>query len=405
MFDHEPQQPGWSLETLITPVSAQGFFDRYHERDFLYSPGHAGRSLETLFQVSALEDLMCQMQDLDDVKTTGGRAGSPAPARRGAAGGYFADYADGKTIVVNGIHRRWAPVRDLCAALAADMVTTLQCNLYVTPAGAQGLDCHWDGHDVLVLQVGGSKAWTLYPMIDNMPAPDAPGQGITPDAPPLAELTLRAGDVLYVPRGMPHVAQATDETSAHLTIGLIGVTWRDLMQAAVHVAAQTRTDMRRVLPVGWVSGDIAAPEAYAAAAQVLADRDVLHRAVDLLAAKVIEAAPVPVRDPFASLDLVDAMTLETELSRPARSLVRCIANETGATLHFPGGQIDGTDKTLWAFGFFAETARFRIRDIPGWYSDAERMKLARDLVCAGLYAITPGSPLAMDACATPGERT
>ncbi|MCY0096410.1 JmjC domain-containing protein [Hoeflea ulvae] len=293
----------WSLEKLIAPVSAEDFFSTYLERDFLHATPRTGRSLATLFQLGDLEKLISQMQDPDAVRTTGGRGGNkdgPNPSARGGTrmGSLYADYSRGKTIVVNGIHQSWEPVRDLCAALTSDLAMALQCNLYVTPAHAQGLDCHWDGHDVLILQVDGSKDWTLYPMIDTLSAPDDEGKSVSPTAAPLMQLTLRAGDVLYMPRGMPHVARATDETSAHLTIGLIGVTWRDLMQAAVHVAAETRQDMRRVLPPDWLSKGIAGPSlpmAYRQAIAVLADEDVLRRALDLVAAKVISQCARPVQ--------------------------------------------------------------------------------------------------------------
>lgn len=81
-------------------------------------------------------------------------------------------------------------------------------------------------------------------MIETLPAPDAEGRSVSPDSKPLKQLKLRAGDVLYIPRGMPHVAQTANDSSAHLTIGLIGVTWRDVMHAAVHVVAQTRQEIR-----------------------------------------------------------------------------------------------------------------------------------------------------------------
>ncbi len=377
-------------------MSAEEFFAAYLEQNFLYSAQLSGRSLGALFQVSDLESLICQMHDLGDIKTTGGRtehkdAPYHATGNNTQMGRLFGDYTRGKTIIVNGIHRRWEPVRQLCAALAADLVMTLQCNLYVTPANAQGLDCHWDGHDVLILQVDGSKDWTLYPMIDDLPAPNSEGKSVTPDAAPLKQLTLRAGDVLYMPRGMPHVAQATDETSAHLTIGLIGVTWQDVMQAAVHVAAETRQDMRRVLPSDWLAHGVAGPSlpiAYKEAASALADEDVLRRALDLVAAEVISQAPAPSSGHFLSLDLVDAITLSTQVTRQSGSLARCVTGDEDITLHFPGGKITNSDKALWAFSFFVETPSFCVRDIPGWYNDDERLTLAKDLVRAGMYTIS-----------------
>src|SRR4029078_6381249 len=52
-------------------------------------------------------------------------------------------------------------------------------------------------------------------------------------AEPLLDLTLTAGDCLYVPRGYPHSAETTDSASEHLTIGLVAITWQRVIRKAV----------------------------------------------------------------------------------------------------------------------------------------------------------------------------
>ena len=68
----------------------------------------------------------------------------------------------------------------------------------------------------------------------------------------LTELTLRPGDVLYVPRGMPHCAMAKDSTSLHLTVSITPLYWMDLLKAAVEQAAVHASALRRSLPIGFV---------------------------------------------------------------------------------------------------------------------------------------------------------
>jgi hypothetical protein len=42
------------------------------------------------------------------------------------------------------------------------------------------------------------------------------------------QVTIRAGDVLYIPRGVPHEAETVDSESIHLSIGVTCAKWKDL---------------------------------------------------------------------------------------------------------------------------------------------------------------------------------
>ena len=54
--------------------------------------------------------------------------------------------------------------------------------------------------------------------------------------PPDLDLTLTAGDCLYLPRGFPHAAETVDASSSHLTIGVLALTWQQAVKHAVDVA-------------------------------------------------------------------------------------------------------------------------------------------------------------------------
>ncbi len=121
--------------------------------------------------------------------------------------------------------------------LEAELDCPIQVNLYHTPAGGQGLGRHRDEHDVLVLQLHGEKVWQL---VD----PDGIGSaGSSPAADESTEhdknVILRAGDWLYLPRGIWHVVRNRGvEPSAHFTIGLHREQPRSAFRAfAVPIAA------------------------------------------------------------------------------------------------------------------------------------------------------------------------
>lgn len=190
------------------------------------------------------------------------------------------EFAAGATIVLQGLHRSWAPVAAFCRSLEAALTHRVQANAYLTPPVAQGLNLHGDPHDVFALQTHGVKRWVVEP-------PDEPRW----------ELELEPGDVLYLPAGTRHAAQTIDRPSLHLTIGVRATTWRELVERAVAAALGTTDGLDEALPGRWAE----TPDALgtglrrhlAAVAEALTD--------EALAAEVPEA----VADRFWSTRLPD----------------------------------------------------------------------------------------------------
>lgn len=169
------------------------------------------------------------------------------------------EFADGATIVLQGLHRTWAPLTTFGQSLAAELGHPVQINAYITPPQNQGFDHHYDIHDVFVVQVHGTKRWIVH-----APVFDAPLRSQTWDqraadvaraaeGPPLLELTLGPGDVLYLPRGFVHAAVAQGEISAHLTIGVHTWTRHHLADALLEearTALAADPAVRASLPLG-----------------------------------------------------------------------------------------------------------------------------------------------------------
>jgi hypothetical protein len=129
-------------------------------------------------------------------------------------------FANGATIVLQGLHRWSEPVTRFCRGLELALGHPCQVNAYITPAGAQGLDLHVDAHDVFVLQAFGRKHWELH-AAPREPSRDPWDVEVTP------------GDTIYLPAGTPHAARAQDELSGHLTVGIHVTRWRDVLARVV----------------------------------------------------------------------------------------------------------------------------------------------------------------------------
>ena len=133
------------------------------------------------------------------------------------------DFAEGYTIVLDGVEQYVRPVGTLARSLEVELHFPIQVNTYVTPPGQTGLAPHYDDHDVLILQIEGSKIWHLYVGADMPPREIQRDKDKAIDVdglPPPTDVRLEAGDVLYVPRGRIHAAETAADQSIHLTVGI-----------------------------------------------------------------------------------------------------------------------------------------------------------------------------------------
>lgn len=168
--------------------------------------------------------------------------------------------------------------------------TQQRCLVYATPAG-NGTAWHFDHNVNFVLQVHGTKTWSLapnahverplvrhtvgqptddelqsyarLPMLDGVPAD-------------VREIVLEPGSLLFVPRGVWHATRATTDALS-LNFTFTAPTWLDLMTAALR--------SRLALSPAW--RETAAPAAaatFAALVRELAEDAVTWNAVDILAA-------------------------------------------------------------------------------------------------------------------------
>jgi hypothetical protein len=149
----------------------------------------------------------------------------------------------GATLVLDAVELLVPAVREVCGRLAEALACPVDAVAFLTPPDRKGLAPHIDDEDVFVLQLSGTKQWTVHEQLRPVPlTPGAlPADSLGPVA--LAPL-LSPGDLLYVPRGTPHHAVSTGGHSLHLSIAArrptLGALTADTVLAALAAAGQDR---------------------------------------------------------------------------------------------------------------------------------------------------------------------
>jgi ribosomal protein L16 Arg81 hydroxylase len=388
----------FDLARLIAPVEVETFTATYWEREPLVVQGRAASYYDELLSPADTDHvLMHSSIRSPDVRIV--RAGRETPSERLRADGanlseggleaVYQEYRDGSTIVLTFVHERWPPLRRLCQSLASDTSAAAQVNVYITPPDAQGLDRHYDIHDVFVLQTAGSKRWRVYGSPIRLPLPESrfdPAGDLDP-GPVLHDLTVQPGDLLYIPRGYVHSAASADSFSVHLTVGVRPITWASVIGGAVEAVFEREPALRESLPLGFVGTDGAREDATARL------RDLLATTVEAIGVEeAIEDAYEKARahrqpsldGHLGDLNAEAGLDIDTRLERRPDTEWLLRNGAEGVSLDFHGKRMRLPAHTEPAVRFVAETTGpFTGRDLPGSLDAESTLVLLRRLLREG----------------------
>lgn len=307
----------------------------------------------------------------------------------------YASYSDGYTIVVNEIERFWKPLRQLCHNMQNTLSHKTVANMYLTPANQKALKPHYDTHDVFVIQIHGEKYWKLYDA--DYPTPILNShQPIFQSDQLQNEINIKvtAGDMLYIPRGVPHEAITKDESSIHLTIGVYPTQWMDVISNAVKHLAYTNVELRKALPLGFLNNKENAHEfrnelqhKLKVLLEEITDKGSINGAFQFISEEFRDAQKPMGDGHFAHLDKLDTISCETKLKHREglSSKVQVVGN--ASRIIFPGNVIKGPAHISPCFSFISENIYgFNVGDIP-LINDDNKIKLSKRLIRGGLLKI------------------
>jgi hypothetical protein len=136
------------------------------------------------------------------------------------AAGIVKGCRDGATIIIEQIHRYDSKVAKLASSLSKELMEPVQVNTYFSQPDNPAFNTHYDTHDVFIVQTFGRKRWRVFEDTIRNPLFTQKTHGRSHPETPYLECILKAGDLLYIPRGHWHDATADIEPSLHLTVGI-----------------------------------------------------------------------------------------------------------------------------------------------------------------------------------------
>jgi len=384
---------------LIHPLVYKDFNSHYWENKFLHIEREEANFYNNLFSIkdfdSVLEYGKPRGDSLRVVKNQEPLLASKYEKKDGSLNlnQLYAAYTDGYTIVVNEVNRYSASINTLVHNMRQKLSYKVLANAYLTPANQKALSPHYDAHDVFVLQLSGRKHWHFYddtkfktPLVNSFQPIFKEGQ-----LSGKKEVTVKAGDLMYIPRGLPHEAYTTDESSLHLTIGVYPTQHVDLFSKALQSMANHDIDLRKALPVGYLNFSETEKKKYIEEItlkfkdkldQVFKNSN-LENTLFLLDEEFRNEMSPKSDGHFAELDKISNLTLETKLTKRDNMPTKVLQMGAFSRIVFPGNIIKGPAQISSVFDYIARSESFVIKDIPS-VSDDNKLKLAKRLIRGGL---------------------
>ncbi|BBN05819.1 protein-L-histidine (3S)-3-hydroxylase / [histone H3]-trimethyl-L-lysine4/36 demethylase [Marchantia polymorpha subsp. ruderalis] len=362
--DPDPSASEQFFQWLIHPLSVGRFHEQFWEkRPFLirrprnrslYEGWFEKEDIETLFERETLKYGM----NVDVTKYKDGARANFSTEGAAKANQVWKKFAKGWSVRI--LHpQRWSnSLFLLLSAFERYWHCVAGCNAYLTPAKSQGFSPHYDDIEAFVLQTEGKKRWRCYrprSLDDVLPRFSSPDFSQDDIGDPILDEILEPGDLLYMPRGTIHQAEATSDThSLHITVS-VGQrnTWSDYLELALPRALELAWEdhllLRESLPrdfatyMGVAHSDKDDPRRAAFLERVILCMDRLVKsgpwdsAVDQMAVKFLQARlPLPhVPDSEATKEggSLIKLNMMSKVRLVAPDVARFVVEEDSAVLY------------------------------------------------------------------------
>ncbi|MCE2541522.1 MAG: hypothetical protein J4G16_14425 [Acidobacteria bacterium] len=383
---------------LIDPLPTAEFERDYYEQRLLHIRRQAPAYYAELLSVTDLDIVLgTHAAGHRDIKLVRGDGNVAAREYANDAGRVqpleVARHFDaGATVIFNQLHTRVPALARLCVALGQRFSSRVQTNVYLTPPDAQGFAPHWDTHDVFVLQISGTKRWSIYDTKVRLPLTGQRFESGTPPGDVSDEFELGPGSAVYLPRGLMHSARSTDQTSLHVTLGLTAFTWAEFLVESVTAAALGEESLRRNLPRDFARAGFPAGERERLFGEKLAlvqsrfDPEVVWRRFT----DEILATDVPLfTDLLGERLCADPLAPHSRVGRRDGLLTEAVQEDETCLLRYCGRELRLPAGVWPALRFATTVDEFAVEDLPDCLDAEGKLTLVARLLREGVLQRRP----------------
>jgi hypothetical protein len=245
------------LAAFIAPYPLERFMGEIYDRSPLHIPaegegGERRRLLLPWSRMNALLGIAAQWSEANVKLILNGQAVLPdlyvdpvttraGIERRADPAKIHLLLAMGASLVADAIEDAEPGLRRVTAMLSGYFLGVAGANAYCSFRNVQAFRSHCDLHDVFAVHCEGEKIWRIYE--NRAPDPVELYQGNDVHAVIdrakgrlMAEVTMRPGDLLYIPRGYYHDALAASEASLHVSFSVARHTGRVIFRVLEELA-------------------------------------------------------------------------------------------------------------------------------------------------------------------------
>ena len=240
-----------TFANLIAPISEDEFFKNFHDIKFLHIRSDNEEKFSNIMSWEILTNILNMTSIwsptslglyLDTKPIPSDQYCRPAVDRNNNPGlqpdaeKVKSLLRKGASLVANDVDALNPGTAEASNALESRLGGRVQANLYCSWNQRQAFDTHFDSHEVFAMHIAGEKVWRIYEGRLENPIADETTKTLGAEfhnkhrGKVAAEITLKPGDLLYIPRGQYHDALASSEAALHLTFGLTHIIGYDVLQ-------------------------------------------------------------------------------------------------------------------------------------------------------------------------------
>jgi ribosomal protein L16 Arg81 hydroxylase len=382
-----------SLDWLIHPTSKKNFFEEYFEKRTLVVKRGEPDYFKGLLSLDEIDRVITTLNRSTDeiiLKNAGREISEKDYTVDGSidVAKLYQLFHEGSTVTLAFLDDVLPPLTRFCRSLEGEFSCPFQTNIYLTPPGAQGAKAHYDTHDVFVLQIAGSKKWTIYGTPVGLPLPAQDFDSTIHELGAVTmEFELAAGDVAYIPRGVVHDARSTDTVSLHVTAGILRYTWTDLLLEFVASASLRDAALRKSLPPGFARTGFDRVQARETLRELLNRAEAagnFDAALDYFAGDFFSKCRPLLRGQMAQMAALEELSVDSAAGVREGAIFRLETDGESIAIECGGRRISFPAQAREAVEFALSRSRFAIRELPGDLDDAGKLVIVRRLIKEGL---------------------